>query len=497
MTSAFILILPILLPMIGGLYIPVANFRDQRWREIYVFTVVTATSLLTFAAAAWCPDNTLTLVRFSDTMSIAFRLDGLGRVFSLMVAFLWPVATVYAFEYMKREGKEVKFFTFYTMTFGVTLAIAFAANLLTMYLFYEILTLITLPLVIHAMNRTVYAAGKKYLFYSIGGATLVFICLVFTASYGAGLDFRLGGVFTAEMLGENRQVLLWVFFLAFLGFGVKAAIFPFHSWLPSASVAPTTVTALLHAVAVVKAGAFTTMRLTYYIFGCDYLAGTWAQKAVMALAIITILYGSTKAFYVRHFKRRLAYSTVSQLSYVLFGVTLMTPAGLGASMFYMIAHGFMKILLFYCCGSVMYKTHRVNVDELEGLGERMPVTFAAFTIGALALMGLPLTVGFNAKLELLLTAVSAAEGRGGALVFVGIGVILISILLTAAYLFTIVRAAYFPREELVSIDPARPFGDPNWKMKGPLIILAAAVVLLGLFSQPILEYVTAISLGLA
>ncbi|MEA4893427.1 MAG: proton-conducting transporter membrane subunit [Peptococcaceae bacterium] len=496
MTSAFILLLPILLPLVGGLYIPVAKFRSRRWREVYIFFVVMATSLLALAAVIWCPADNLTLLRFSGTMSIAFRLDGLGRVFALMVAFLWPVATVYAFEYMKHEGKELKFYTFYTMTFGVTLAIAFAANLLTMYLFYELLTFITLPLVIHAMNRTVYAAGKKYLFYSIGGATLVFICLVFTANYGTSLDFALGGVFTPEMLAENRQALLWVFFLAFIGFGVKAAIFPFHSWLPAASVAPTTVTALLHAVAVVKAGAFTTMRLTYYIFGSENVAGTWVQKAVMALAIITILYGSAKAFYMQHFKRRLAYSTVSQLSYVLFGVTLMTAKGLAASIFYMVAHGFMKILLFYCCGSVLYMTRRTDVGQLEGLGSYMPVTFGTFTVGALALMGLPLTIGFNAKLELLLAAVSAGYGQAGTLGFVGIGVILISILLTAAYLFTIIRSAYFPREESVSFEPDRLPRDPNWKMKGPLILLAVTVILLGIFSQPLWEYVTAISLGM-
>ena len=496
MTSAFLLLLPILLPLVGGLYISVAGFRSQRWREIYILAVVTATSLLTLAAALWGPERTLTLVRFSETMSLALRLDGLGRVFSLMVAFLWPIATIYAFEYMKHEGKEIKFFTFYTMTFGVTLAIAFSANLLTMYLFYELLTLVTLPLVIHAMTPAVYAAGKKYLIYSIGGATLVFICLVFTASYGTGLDFRLGGVFLPEMLVENQGALLWVFFLAFLGFGVKAALFPFHSWLPAASVAPTTVTALLHAVAVVKAGAFTTMRLTYYIFGCENVAGTWAQKAVMALAILTILYGSFKAVYIRHFKRRLAYSTVSQLSYVLFGVTLMTPAGLAASMFYMIAHGFIKILLFYCCGAVQYQTHRTEVGQLEGLGPYMPVTFATFTIGALALMGLPLTIGFNAKLELLFAAVTAAEGQAGILAFLGIGGIFVSILLTAVYLFSIIRGAYFPRKELVMLDPAHLPADPNGKMKGPLLVLAAAVILLGIFSQPILRYVTEISLGI-
>jgi multicomponent Na+:H+ antiporter subunit D len=311
-----------------------------------------------------------------------------------MLAILWPLATIYAFEYMRHVGNEKRFYAFYTVSYGITLAIAYSENFLTIYLFYELLTLTTLPLVIHSMNQKAFAAGRKYLYYSFGGAALIFICLVFVVNYGDTLDFRMGGVFSGDIIAEHKNLLLQVFLIAFIGIGVKAAIFPLHGWLPSAAVAPTTVTALLHAVAVVKSGTFVAMRLTYYLFGAELLWGTWVQQTVMTMTLVTILYGSARAWHSQHLKRRLAYSTVSQLSYILFGVTLMTPEGLAAAMMYMLAHGFIKILLFYCCGAVNVMAYRHDIKDLEGLAQYMPVTFATFTIAALALIGLPPAAGF-------------------------------------------------------------------------------------------------------
>ena len=259
---SYILPIAILLPILGGALVPVLPFKKKRLMHIYVETVVILTSILVFFILFNPPTETMNLIHFFGDLSIAFKLDGLGSVFTAMVAFLWPFATLYAFEYMKHEGKEKSFFMFYTMTYGVTLGISMAANVLTMYGFYEMLTLVTFPLVMHNGSREAILASRKYLYYSIGGAAFAFIGMIFVITYGVTPDFAYGGVLDLAAIGDRENVLLLVYVLAFMGFGVKAAIFPLSSWLPQAGVAPTPVTALLHAVAVVKAGAFATMRLT-------------------------------------------------------------------------------------------------------------------------------------------------------------------------------------------------------------------------------------------
>ena len=227
----------------------------------------------------------------------------MSMVFAGLVSALWPFATLYAFEYMTKEEHEKIFFLFYTMTYGITLGIALSANLLTMYFFYELLTLVTVPLVMHTLTREAILASRKYLYYSLGGAAFAFIGLIMIIIYGTTTDFILGGVLDLTKIGGRTNVLLFVYVMAFLGFGVKAAVFPFNSWLPQAGVAPTPVTALLHAVAVVKSGAFAIIRLTYYSFGVDFLKGTWAQTTVMLVVMFTIVYGCSRAVKETHLKK--------------------------------------------------------------------------------------------------------------------------------------------------------------------------------------------------
>ena len=227
----------------------------------------------------------------------------MGMVFAGLVSALWPFATLYAFEYMTKEEHEKIFFLLYTMTYGITLGIALSANLLTMYFFYELLTLVTVPLVMHTLTREAILASRKYLYYSLGGAAFAFIGLIMIIIYGTTTDFILGGVLDLTKIGGRTNVLLFVYVMAFLGFGVKAAVFPFNSWLPQAGVAPTPVTALLHAVAVVKSGAFAIIRLTYYSFGVDFLKGTWAQTTVMLVVMFTIVYGCSRAVKETHLKK--------------------------------------------------------------------------------------------------------------------------------------------------------------------------------------------------
>ena len=248
--------------------------------------------------------------------------------------------------------------------------------------------------------------------------------------YGETSDFMLGGVMNMARIAGGKNIFLLVYVLSFFGFGVKAAVCPFNSWLPQAGVAPTPVTALLHAVAVVKSGAFAIMRLTFYCFGADFLRGTWAQYLVMAAVLITIVYGSSMALKETHLKRRLAYSTISNLSYILFGVVIMTPAGLAAALSHMLFHAFMKICSFFCAGAIMHQTERHYIHQLDGFGRKMPKVFFVFTVSALALMGVPGLCGFISKWNLA----DAAIASKNVLAYFGVGALLVSALLTAMYM---------------------------------------------------------------
>ncbi len=420
-----------------------------------------------------------------------FGIDGCAMVFAGLVSVLWPLASLYGFEYMEHEGRENAFFCLYTATYGITVGICFSGNLMTMYLFYEMLTLITIPLVMFSLDHKSVVAARKYMKYSIGGAAFAFIGFISIFTFGDTLDFVQGGVLNASAMSEHRVFLQLVYVMAVFGFGVKAAIFPLHGWLPSASVAPTTVTALLHAVAVVKAGAFAIIRITYYSFGCDFLRGSWAQYVVIAFAAITIVFGSSKAVKEQHCKRRLAYSTVSNLSYIIFAAALMTPAGLTAAFTHMIFHGLMKITLFYCIGAVMVKTGRKYLWEMDGIGRKMPLIFVVYTIAGLALVGIPPLCGFVSKWYIATAAVS----EGSAWAKVGLAAVMISALLTAAYIFELVVRAWMPAKEAEPQDfsHCHPVG---LRMSVPLVILTIMIVAFGLYSGPLTSFFTDIASGL-
>ena len=484
-----VLLLPIVFPILAGAVLALLKLQNSKVRAAYVITVAAINSLMVFALFALIgSDEVFTIFKITTTMPIQIMLDGPGRVFAGLVAFLWPLACAYAVQYMKHEGKENTFFTFYLMTYGITVGIAFAANLVTMYFFYEFLTLVTLPIVMHGMKEKSIFAGRKYLLYSIGGAGFAFMGMIVLSVYSGVNKFRLGG-FMPELTAREMNIMLVMYLLMVFGFGVKAAIFPLHGWLPTASVAPTPVTALLHAVAVVNSGAFAILRVTYYVFGVDILSGRWVQHVVLVTAMITILYGSGMALKEQHFKRRLAYSTISILSYMVFGIAFMSPAGMVGAMSHMVFHGIIKITLFYVAGAVLFMTGKNYVNDLFGFGKKMPVMFACFTLSSAALVGVPLTAGFISKWNLI----SAAAKTADPVVWAGVPVLLVSAVLTAMYLFAIVMKAYFPgpgfSEELVSTvkDPEGGY------MKVPMVILCITIVVLGVCSTPFISYLERIA----
>ena len=485
------IILVILIPIIAGALVPMLSFKKRCHMEVFLESAVILNSILVWYLLLHHSDSTFLLAHFTGDLSICFKVDGMGMVFAGLVSALWPFATLYAFEYMTKEEHEKIFFLFYTMTYGITLGIALSANLLTMYFFYELLTLVTVPLVMHTLTREAILASRKYLYYSLGGAAFAFIGLIMIIIYGTTTDFILGGVLDLTKIGGRTNVLLFVYVMAFLGFGVKAAVFPFNSWLPQAGVAPTPVTALLHAVAVVKSGAFAIIRLTYYSFGVDFLKGTWAQTTVMLVVMFTIVYGCSRAVKETHLKRRLAYSTISNLSYILFGVTIMTPLGLVGALTHLIFHAVIKICSFFCAGAIIHQTEKQYVHELDGMGYRMPCVFGIFTVSALALMGVPGLAGFISKWNLA----SAAADNGNPVAYFGIACLLLSALLTAIYMLTIVVRAFFPGKDFDD-SSIKEFKDPNWKMLLPLFVFVFFIIAFGLYSQPLTDFFRDVAAGL-
>lgn len=471
MNNNFLLI-PVFLPIILGIASFLIPFKNQKRHNAFIGVSLILSSVSVWLCAFFVKDSELVMLSFTDELDFALRLDGAGKIFACLSATLWPFTALYAFDYMKHEKHLKMFYCFFTMSFGATMGIATASNMLTMYLFYELLTLFTIPLVMHGMEHKHKFAARKYMLYSIGGAAFAFAGVVYLIINGAN-NFTLGGRLSSP---DDPTLAAVLFVLAFMGFGVKAAIFPLHGWLPTASVAPTPVTALLHAVAVVKAGAFALIRLVYYSYGTEFIKGTAPQYIVMALCIFTILYGSVTALRQSHFKRRLAYSTVSNLSYIAFAVTLMSSAGLVAAFCHMIFHSVIKIGAFFCAGSVLHNSKEEYVHRLEGIGKKMPLTFGFFTVFALALTGIPPFCGFFSKWYIALASIE----EGSVAAIIGTVILLVSAFLTAMYMLSPCVKAFFPSRDYISNVKTKE-ADP--KMLIPIGLCAVLSILLGIFAK--------------
>ena len=481
-------LLCVLFPIFAGAALFIWRPQDRTQRNRYSITVVGINAVFVLGTAFLSAVNGVDAMTFhvadlSSTLTLAFRPDGVSLVFGCIIGVLWPVTTVYAFSYMSHEGRENMFFGFFIITFGVVAGIAYSANFFTLYLCYEFMTLVTLPLVMHEMDGKARSAGKKYVLYSMTGAALVFICLMYFCRYADSLDFRYGGILNMARVAGHEKELMTVFVLAFFGFGVKAAIFPFHRWLPAASVAPTPVTALLHAVAVVKSGAFAVMRLVYFGFGCDILRGTWAQYIVLAASAFTVMFGSAMALRMPHLKRRLAYSTISNLSYILVAFASMSSVGLAGGLLHMIFHAVIKISLFFCAGAILHHNRLEYVYEMEGLSKKMPVTCGVFVVASLALMGIPPLGGFLSKWTIGTAAAANANWAG----ILGAVALIVSAILTALYMMSAVIRFYFPLKN--AAPPADEIHEADRLMTWPLVFLTALVLALSFLSNALTGWI--------
>ena len=429
------LALVFVIPLLGAIGIALAHRQPNAREGVTLTTAVllfgTVLQLLEPVLVGERPE--LVLFELLPGLSIAFKVEPLGMLFGLIASGLWIVNSVYSIGYMRgnKERHQTRFYVCFALSLASALAIAFAGNLLTLFLFYEVLTLMTYPLVTHAGTDKARAGGRTYLAILMGTSILFLLPAVIYVWHAVGTtDFTAGGILPAGMDSSAVSVLLALFM-----FGIgKAALMPFHRWLPAAMVAPTPVSALLHAVAVVKAGVFSVVKVVVYVFGLDALAG--ATDWLVALAGFTIVAASVVALHADNLKRRLAYSTVSQLAYVILAAALLAPLSIVGAALHIAAHAFGKITLFFAAGSIYTAAHKTEVSQLDGIGRRMPWTMAAFGIGALSMIGLPPAAGFVSKWYL----VSGAMSQGA---WLALFVVLLSTLLNAAYFLPIVYRAFF------------------------------------------------------
>lgn len=423
------------------------------------------------------------LLSLTDTLTVAFRVDAPGLAFLVLVVAMWTVAGIYALRYKDHLENNGRFFAFYLLTLVMLVGLSFAANYMTLYLFFEMMTLFSVPLVLHDGTAEAVSAAKKYLFYSIFGATLGLLGFFFIHAYGTTGDFMPGGVLDAGKISGNEEVVSVVAFLAVMGFGAKAGLFPLHAWLPAAHpVAPSPASAVLSGV-ITKAGVFCIVRVIYYQFGVGFLRGTWVQEAWISVALLTILMGSLMAFREKRLKTRLAYSTVSQLSYILLGFFFLNEIAFAGAMLHVLYHSVLKDGLFLSAGNILYRTRLEQVDDLKGLGRRMPWTLACFTVFSLGLTGIPPFAGFLSK---WLLAQGALHSGLLPYSWLAPAILLVSAVLTAGYLFPIVVHGFFPGQDESA--ERGDVGEAPAVMLGAVLLLAAAAVLLGLFGNSVLAY---------
>lgn len=486
----YTILFPIVVPILFGILMLLPeperrkNLTEAEKRTFYNIStgLVLIASGLGVLKVIFSAGEMVTLFTLHPKLPIILQADGLGKLFALLVTIIWICGGFFAFSYMEHEKNVKRYFAFYLMSYGVLIGLDFSGNLITMYAFYELMTLCTFPLVIHNQSKEAVMAAMKYLLYSFFGAYMALFGIYFLVKYTNTLSFTPGGTLSA-LAQENQPLLLLITFLMLMGFGVKAGMFPVHGWLPTAHpAAPAPASAVLSAI-IVKSGILAMIRTVYYIIGPDFIRNTWVQTVWLTLSLITVFLGSMLAFQEKVLKKRLAYSTVSQVSYIIFGLALLNPIGMAGSFLHVAAHAMIKCTLFFVAGAIIYKTGCTKVDELDGIGKRMPVTMWCYTIASLGLIGIPPTGGFISKWYLAGGALDS-----GIKIFSVAGpiVLLVSALLTAGYLLPISIKGFLPGEDFDGSSLKK--CEPDKRMLVPIVILTALSVLIGLFPNLLVQY---------
>lgn len=473
-------LLAVLVSLVGAILI-LASHRSPNVREFWSLAAA-VTKFLIVASMIPVIFNGQSIeykvLTFLPGIDLKFKVDSLGLMFGLTASFLWILTTLYSIGYMRtlKEHAQTRYFACFAVTLSATMGVAFAANLFTLFLFYEVITLITYPLVSHHETPEAIEAGSKYIVYLLGASKAFLLPgLILTYRYAGTLDFSKQGMFPG---GADSPWLIAIYILLIAGFA-KAAIMPLHSWLPSAMVAPTPVSALLHAVAVVKVGVFSILRVIFDVMGLDLMRHLNLGIPTAYFVSFTILFASVYALTQDNLKIRLAYSTISQLSYIVLGAAMLTPSGMVGGMLQIVNHAFAKITLFFCAGAIYVASHKKNISDMRGIAKQMPWTMLAFSIGALSMIGVPPTAGLITKWYLALGSIQAGEVPL-------LMVLLSSTLLNAAYFLPILYTAYFEEPK----DRGHPqCGEAPSIMLVPLLLTAAGILFLGLYPNFFLELV--------
>lgn len=467
-------LVPLLAILVSLLAVPLILLSSARPNLRETWTILAAVIkfglvLLLLPSALEGTSIELHLVDLAPGFPLLLKADPLGVFFALIASGLWIFTSFYSIGYVRGAGehKQTRYFASFAVCLSATIGIAFAGNLLTFIVFYEMLTLATYPLVIHNEKREAIEAGRKYLAFTLTAGLLLIAAAGMVYYYTGTLDFAPGGLFGDIQLPPHIMMVIFILFLG--GVGVKAGIMPMHGWLPAAMAAPTPVSALLHAVAVVKSGVFAVIRVVGYVFGVDIMGGYGLNEILIVLAGATIILASLIAFNQDNLKRRLAYSTVGHLSYIVLGVALLTPLGMTGGIMHIAAHATMKITLFFCAGAIYVNLHRTEISNLNGIAKVMPWTMGAFAVGSIGLAGIPPINGFFSKWYL---GMGSLQGD----MLIPLMILMLSGVLNAGYFFPILHRAYFKKGEGLE-----KYGEASPLMVVPIVITAALSVLFGLF----------------
>ena len=459
-----LLLLAILFPVLSG----VAGALLHPPRRVYY----TAAALITDALGLMVllQGGSITLFHLTESIPLLFTLDGIGKVFLSLVLLLYTAGCFYSFSYFEEDERLHSFFSFWFSSMGAMMAVCLAGNLVSFYLCFEMATLCSMPMVLHDRTKEASSAALKYLFYSIGGALLGLFAVMTLGVYGA-TGFVYGGSLASS---SYSPLIRGAVFAGIVGFGAKAGMYPLHGWLPTAHpVAPAPASAVLSGV-IAKAGILAVIRLVYFTAGPDLLRGSWVQTVWIILALLTVFMGSMMAWREQILKKRLAYSTVSQLSYIMLGLSLLSEGGLKGSLLHAMAHAFAKCALFLCAGVFIHNLGTRKVDEMQGIGRQMPVTVWCFLLSGLSLVGIPPMGGFVSKWSISLSALSDAPAPFRILIP---GMLLLSALLTAGYLLPPVVSAFYPTHD---VDEKSLRSEASLWMLVPLIGLCAGSLAVGL-----------------
>lgn len=475
-----LILLAMLIPLVAGIVLPIVKFKNIKSK--YIASAITIfVTFIVVVVNAFINREIVTIAKFSSTLSISFKIDELAALFTILFNLIYLCVAIYSIEYMKNEKHERIFNTSFVLSLGALNAVCYSANLVTLYMSFEFVTLLSMPMVLTNMNKDAISATLKYLFYSISGALLGLLGIFFISYIANSSDFVYGGS-GLDLKGLDVNFVYAMILIAIFGFGAKSGLFPLHGWLPSAHpIAPAPASALMSSV-IAKMGVIVIIRIVYYILGPEFIFGSWMQYVWLSVAVITILMGSYMAMIQEDFKKRLAYSTISQISYAIFGVALCSSLGLEGAIIQIISHALIKTVLFLYAGEVIFVNKTHSVKELKGIGKQMPISTWCYTLASLGLIGIPFTTGFISKWYL---SIASLKGLIAVFDYLGPIIMLISAILTAAYLLPITIKGFFVGKD----KGLYTYNEASKLMYIPIVFLSVLIIVFGIFINPILNYI--------